>query len=189
MAAARASASTRLMGSAASLLAARVGQGGRPPRVRNCGFRSRVPFAARSQVGVRRAPGRSRSRSRRSAACDVMTSGFSAGAHRSAPTGRDRLQAARTGCAETGNKQHRFAGTFRNGSDGTRTRDLRRERPHRRKRRLTTEDAPSRFPPRVCGTSGERTSARCRGRVPDVWGMNGARALCQSSRRRQGVLG
>jgi hypothetical protein len=62
-------------------------------------------------------------------------------------TGRRRLQlgelcgicVARSGiAAETGNGKCRFAGAFRDGSDGTRTRDLRRDRPSRAQRRPAT---------------------------------------------------
>jgi hypothetical protein len=46
---------------------------------------------------------------------------------------------ARSGiAAETGNGKCRFAGAFRDGSDGTRTRDLRRDRPSRAQRRPAT---------------------------------------------------
>src|SRR6266542_6299546 len=49
-----------------------------------------------------------------------------------------------------------FAGYSRDGSDGTRTRDLRRDRPVRRSRRLTTMDAQSLY---SCGFPGFRPRA------------------------------
>jgi hypothetical protein len=53
-------------------------------------------------------------------------------------------------CASTGNKRRRFGGNFY-GSDGTRTRDLRRDRPLHPSRRLTTIGAQSLY---SCGFAG-----------------------------------
>ncbi len=55
-----------------------------------------------------------------------------------------RQQTLRLGSTDSvyrGNTRCRFAGTSRGGSDGTRTRDLRRDRPVRGSRRLATIDA------------------------------------------------
>jgi hypothetical protein len=100
-------------------------------------------------VDVRRTPELARAPAKRRYAQsgDCMNAGSKAGGTSTAPTRCNRLQTAATRChrlqparlcgrcvvrigepAEAGNRKCRFAGSFRDGSDGTRTRDLRRDR-------------------------------------------------------------
>jgi hypothetical protein len=84
---------------------------------------------------------------------------------------------ARRGRASTraGREPRPQAGTSRDGSDGTRTRDLRRDRPRRRFRAKSTEVAQTLMDTGVAAVRRSSCRMAARAHFPAVWGMNGAR--------------
>ena len=104
--------------------------------------------------------------------CLDVGAGLTASGHASARVFHIRKK---RGVIPPGRNENASSGGFPRGSDGTRTRDLRCDRPHRQQRPRTTTDHQTRLDTGLPGLLGRDNQRHSTAPISAVWGMNGAR--------------